>query len=268
MRKPQKKRPNGVKKPNKKIVPSTNTEQTSGDDLVRINKYIADAGICSRREADKLIQAGEITVNGEVISEMGFKVSPTDMVKYNGKLLKKERFIYILLNKPKDYITTSSDDLGRKTVLDLIAGACNERVYPVGRLDRNTTGLLLFTNDGELTKRLTHPSFNINKTYIAELDQNITKEQLDQLMQGVELEDGFSKFDTAEFEKGNNSHKMVIVNIHSGKNRIVRRMFEHLGFEVKKLDRTNFAGLKKGSVTRGKWRFLAPKEVGFLKMVK
>jgi 23S rRNA pseudouridine2605 synthase len=244
------------------------TAQSEPSEGVRINKYIADAGVCSRREADKLIAAGEITVNGEVVTELGKKVLPTDSVKYNGKLLKKERFIYILLNKPKDYITTSSDEQGRKTVLDLISGACSERVYPVGRLDRNTTGLLLFTNDGELTKRLTHPSFNVSKTYVAELDENITKEQLEMLTNGVELEDGFSKFDSVEFEKGNNSRKTVIVNIHSGKNRIVRRMFEHLGFEVKKLDRTNFAGLKKGSVTRGKWRFLAPKEVGYLKMVK
>lgn len=250
--------------------PSTNEEPTpsSNDGTVRINKYIADAGVCSRREADKLIAAGEITVNGEVVKELGLKVSHTDMVKYKGKLLKKERFIYILLNKPKDYITTTNDESGRKTVLELIAGACNERVYPVGRLDRNTTGLLLFTNDGELTKRLTHPSFNVNKTYVAELDSAISKEQLQLLMDGVELEDGISKFDTAEYDKQTNSHRTVVVNIHSGKNRIVRRMFESQGFEVKKLDRTHFASLKKGSVTRGKWRFLAPKEVGFLKMTK
>ena len=237
-------------------------------DEVRLNKYIADAGICSRREADKLIEAGEVSVNGEVIKEMGFKVKPTDTVKYNGKILKKERFIYILLNKPKDYITTSNDDQGRKTVLDLIADACNERVYPVGRLDRNTTGLLLFTNDCELTKRLTHPSFNVRKVYVAELDNNITKEQLEQLTQGVELEDGFSKFDSAIYDTTTNSKKTVVVDIHSGKNRIVRRMFEHLGFEVKKLDRVEFATLKKGAVTRGKWRFLTSKEVGFLKIVK
>lgn len=269
MRKPYSKN----NKPKRKSTPRNTSENSDNatnvnSDLVRINKYIADAGVCSRREADKLIAAGEITVNGEVVKELGLKVNLTDTVKYNGKALKKERFIYILLNKPKDYITTTNDESGRKTVLELIEGACNERVYPVGRLDRNTTGLLLFTNDGELTKRLTHPSFNVNKTYVAELDSAISKEQLELLTTGVELEDGFSKFDTAEYDKQTNSHRMVVVNIHSGKNRIVRRMFESQGFEVKKLDRTHFASLKKGSVTRGKWRFLAPKEVGFLKMVK
>ncbi len=260
-------------KPKRKATSKSNSTkvdnlQNTNSDLVRINKYIADAGVCSRREADKLIAAGEITVNGEVVKELGLKVKTTDTVKYNGKTLKKERFIYILLNKPKDYITTTNDENGRKTVLELIEGACNERVYPVGRLDRNTTGLLLLTNDGDLTKRLTHPSFNVNKTYVAELDSAISKEQLQTLMDGVELEDGFSKFDSAEYDRQTNSHKTVIVNIHSGKNRIVRRMFESQGFEVKKLDRTHFASLKKGSVTRGKWRFLAPKEVGYLKMTK
>lgn len=269
MRKPYNKRHKGKRKdssPNTKTGADA-TSQANGD-TVRINKYIADAGVCSRREADKLIAAGEITVNGEVVTELGLKVNLSDTVKYKGKALKKERFIYILLNKPKDYITTTNDESGRKTVLELIAGACNERVYPVGRLDRNTTGLLLFTNDGDLTKRLTHPSFNVNKTYVAELDGPISKEQLETLTAGVELEDGFSKFDTAEYDKQTNSHRTVIVNIHSGKNRIVRRMFESQGFEVKKLDRTHFASLKKGSVTRGKWRFLAPKEVGYLKMTK
>lgn len=265
MRKPYSKN----NKPKRKSAPASSEPSPSANsDLVRINKYIADAGVCSRREADKLIAAGEITVNGEVVTELGLKVNLTDTVKYKGKALKKERFIYILLNKPKDYITTTNDEIGRKTVLELIEGACSERVYPVGRLDRNTTGLLLFTNDGELTKRLTHPSFNINKTYVAELDGPISKEQLELLTTGVELEDGFSKFDTAEYDKQTNSHRTVVVNIHSGKNRIVRRMFESQGFEVKKLDRTHFASLKKGSVTRGKWRFLAPKEVGFLKMTK
>jgi 23S rRNA pseudouridine2605 synthase len=225
-----------------------NVEKSSRDPedtTVRLNKYIADAGVCSRREADKLIDAGEITVNGAVIKEMGHRVEQTDTVKYNGRALKRERYIYILLNKPKDYITTSNDESGRKTVLDLISGACNERVYPVGRLDRNTTGLLVITNDGELTKRLTHPSYNITKKYLAEVEKG--------------LDD--------EFGEGGHNKKKIKVEIHSGKNRIVRRMFEHVGHEVIKLDRFEFAGLKKGPLGRGKWRMLSSKEVGYLKML-
>jgi 23S rRNA pseudouridine2605 synthase len=244
--------------------PSKTTEKD--DNLVRLNKFIADAGICSRREADALIADGKVTVNGEVVKEMGRKISPTDFVKYNNKVLKRERFIYILLNKPKDAITTSSDEQGRKTVLDLIEGACNERVYPVGRLDRNTTGLLLLTNDGELTKRLTHPKYNISKTYIAEFEKGVPPEVIEQLQKGIELEDGFIKCDKIEYGDGGHNHKIVMVEIHSGKNRIVRRMFEYFEYEVKKLDRVSFAGLKKGALSRGKWRMLEKKEVGFLKM--
>jgi len=232
---------------------------------VRLNKFIANAGVCSRREADKLIAEGLIKVNKEVVTEMGYKVKSDDEVSYQGKILKRQRYKYLLLNKPKDYITTVTDTHDRRTVMELVESACAERIYPVGRLDRNTTGLLLFTNDGDLAKKLTHPSYGVLKTYVAELNNAITQEQLDLLKSGVELEDGKSKFDEVEFlEKSN--HRVVRVVLHSGKNRIVRRMFESQGFDVRKLDRIEFAGLKKGSVTRGKWRFLDKKEVGFLKM--
>ncbi len=234
---------------------------------VRLNKFIADAGICSRREADKLIANGEISVNGKVVKEMGFKVSPKDMVKYKGKPLSRQRFKYFILNKPKDYITTASDPEGRKTVMDIMDKACSERIYPVGRLDRNTTGLLLFTNDGQLAKRLTHPSYNVQKTYMVELDKGVSDKDLELLLKGFELEDGYTKVDKAEFGRNGNNKKVVLVTLHSGKNRIVRRMFEHLGYEVKKLDRTAFAGIKKDQVTRGKFRELTKKEIGFLKMV-
>lgn len=235
---------------------------------IRLNKYIANAGVCSRREADKLIDKGDITVNGKTITEMGHKVSDADDVRYLGKRLKKERFKYILLNKPKNYITTVSDTHDRKTVMELIEGACSERVYPVGRLDRNTTGLLLFTNDGELTKRLTHPSFEIRKIYEAVLDKPVEEEDLEKLTQGVELEDGVATFDRAEYNGAPGQKTIVLVEIHSGKNRIVRRMFEKFNYDVVKLDRIEFAGLKKGKVTRGKWRILDKKEVGFLKTSK
>lgn len=246
----------------------TTASASDSSEGTRLNKFIADAGVCSRREADKLIAAGEITVNGMVETNMGTRVMREDVVKYKGEALKREKFVYILINKPKDYITTMNDDRDRKTVLNLIEGACKERVYPVGRLDRNTTGLLLMTNDGELTKRLTHPSFNVTKIYIAELDKNVTPEHLEKLMEGFELEDGFTKFDSAEYDAKSRAKNVIMVKIHSGKNRIVRRSFEHLGYDVKKLDRIQFATLKKGSLTRGKWRFLNRKEVGFLKMVK
>jgi len=241
--------------------------EKNDDGTVRLNKCIADAGVCSRREADKLIANGEIWVNGKVVTEMGYRVTPTDTVKHNKKTLKRQRFVYILLNKPKDYITTSNDEKDRKIVLDLVADACNERIYPVGRLDRNTTGLLLLTNDGDLTKKLTHPSYNVTKKYVAEFYDAVSKDKMDELVNGINLEDGFSKFDSVEYgDKGANKRK-VIINIHSGKNRIVRRMFEAVGHEVIKLDRVEFAGLKKGALTRSKWRILTKKEIGFLKMV-
>ncbi|WP_247236025.1 pseudouridine synthase [Telluribacter sp. SYSU D00476] len=240
-------------------------EGEGGEDLMRLNRYISNAGICSRREADDLIASGQISVNSKTITEMGYKVKPTDVVKYGKKALNPERMVYILLNKPKDYITTTEDPEDRKTVVDLIAGACQERVYPVGRLDRNTTGLLLLTNDGELAEKLTHPSSGVKKVYQAELDKPITNEDFEALQQGLELEDGFIKPD----EVGIVTPDAMVVGleIHSGRNRIVRRMFEHLGYEVKKLDRTVFAGLNKKDLPRGKWRFLTEKEVIRLKFL-
>lgn len=234
-------------------------------EFIRLNRYIANSGICSRREADDLILSGQISVNGKPIVEMGYKVKPSDSVKYGKKALNPERMIYILVNKPKDYITTTDDPEDRKKVTDLIEGACTERVYPVGRLDRNTTGLLLMTNDGELAEKLTHPSGGIRKIYQAELDKPITTEDFELLKRGVELEDGFIKPDDLGIVTPD---AMVVgLEIHSGRNRIVRRMFEHLGYDVKKLDRTTFAGLNKKDLPRGKWRFLSEKEVIRLKFL-
>ncbi|MDO5760303.1 MAG: pseudouridine synthase [Bacteroidota bacterium] len=235
----------------------------------RLNKYISNAGICSRREADILISTGAITVNGQVITEMGYKVVPGDVVKYNGTELKSEKKVYLLLNKPKGYITTSDDPFARKTVMDLIGDACSERVYPVGRLDRNTTGLLLFTNDGDLTKKLTHPSYGAQKVYNVELDNSISKADMYALLKGVELEDGFEKVDAINYTNNEPIDKRKVgVSIHSGKNRIIRRLFESLGYEVVKLDRVYFAGLTKKNLLRGHYRFLTEKEVAFLKMNK
>jgi 23S rRNA pseudouridine2605 synthase len=230
---------------------------------IRLNKYIANSGLCSRREADELIESGMIKVNGEVVTEMGYKVKDSDTIKYGKDILSRERMMYILLNKPKDFITTMDDPQERKTVIDLVAGACKERVYPVGRLDRNTTGLLLLTNDGELTKKLTHPTSNIKKIYQAELDKAITEEHFELIKEGLELEDGFIKPDQIALVTPD--AEVVGVEIHSGKNRIVRRMFEHLGYDVTKLDRTTFAGLTKKDLPRGKWRFLNEKELIRLK---
>ncbi len=242
---------------------STGTE----DDLIRLNKFIANAGICSRREADELIKAGAVTVNGKIITEMGYKVKRTDMVSYGGQGLRPEKHVYILLNKPKDYITTSDDPQERKTVMQLIKGACKQRVYPVGRLDRNTTGLLLLTNDGEMTDKITHPSFKQKKIYHVELDKPVKKEHLNMIINGFELEDGFIKADDIDYvEQG--SKNEVGITLHSGRNRIVRRIFEHLEYKVKKLDRVYFAGLTKKDLPRGKWRLLTPMEVNMLKMIQ
>ncbi|MGV3599865.1 MAG: pseudouridine synthase [Dyadobacter fermentans] len=245
--------------------PSARHKDKEETDEIRLNRYIANAGICSRREADDLISSGQISVNGKIATEMGHKVRPTDVVKYGKKALNPEKMVYILINKPKDYITTTDDPEERKTVLDIIAGACSERVYPVGRLDRNTTGLLLLTNDGELAEKLTHPSSGIKKIYQAELDKPITTEDFEQLKAGVELEDGFIRPD--EVGLVTPDAQVVGLEIHSGRNRIVRRMFEHLGYEVQKLDRTVFAGLNKKDLPRGKWRFLTEKEVIKLKFL-
>ncbi len=234
---------------------------------VRLNKYVANAGVCSRREADVLIATGVIKVNDEIITTLGYRVKPNDVVKYNGRVLNNEKKIYILLNKPKGYITTSDDPRQRKTVMELIDGACRERVYPVGRLDRMTTGLLLFTNDGELTKKLTHPSFGAQKVYNAELDKPLSKEDMNKLLEGIELEDGIMKVDDINYiDNTPIDRRKVGISIHSGKNRIIRRLFEALGYEVKKLDRVYFAGLTKKNLLRGQWRLLTEQEIGFLHM--
>lgn len=238
------------------------------DDSIRLNKFISNAGICSRREADELIKAGAVTVNGKIITEMGYKIKRTDLVNYGGQGLKPEKQVYILLNKPKDYITTAEDPQERRTVLELIKGACKERVYPVGRLDRNTTGLLLLTNDGELTDKITHPSFKQKKIYHVELDKPVKKEHLKAIEEGIELEDGPIKVDEIKYVDDSDSKKEVGITLHSGRNRIVRRIFEHFEYKVKKLDRVYFAGLTKKDLGRGRWRFLTPMEINMLKMVQ
>ena len=244
--------------------PSQNTSSNS-DGLTRLNKYLANAGIASRREADTLIKSGVVKVNGVTITEMGFKIKAGDTVIYGDAPVKSERKVYLLLNKPKDYITTVDDPQERKTVMELIAGACRERVYPVGRLDRNTTGLLLFTNDGELTKKLTHPKHNIKKVYHVSLNKGLRPEDFKLIIEGIELEDGMITADDIAFV--GEGKKEIGIEIHSGRNRIIRRIFEHLGYEVLKLDRVTFAGLTKKDLPRGKYRFLNPKEVSFLQMI-
>lgn len=237
------------------------------DGTTRLNKYIANAGICSRREADKLIAAGSVSVNGVVITEMGFQVHEGDVVNYGGETLHSERKRYFLLNKPKGFITTVDDPQERETVMMLIDGACKERIYPVGRLDRNTTGLLLFTNDGDLARHLTHPSSKVYKIYQVELDKPVTREDMKQMLEGIILEDGPIKVDDVQYVQAANDKRVVGVELHSGKNRIVRRIFEHLGYNVHKLDRVVFAGLTKKDLPRGHYRELSEQEVGFLMMV-
>ena len=236
---------------------------------MRLNKYIAHAGICSRREADELIAAGSVKVNGKVVTEMGYQVMPGDEVQYGGEKLRSERLRYFLLNKPKGFITTTDDPQERRTVMMLMDGCCAERIYPVGRLDRATTGLLLFTNDGELAKKLTHPSTQVYKIYQVELNKPVTKEDMKRLLEGIELEDGPMHVDDIQYAAvGKTVDKRIVgVELHSGRNRIVRRLFEALGYEVHKLDRTTFAGLTKKDLPRGRWRELTEKEVGFLKMI-
>ncbi len=230
---------------------------------IRLNKYIANAGVCSRREADKLIEKGEITVNGKIVKELGYKVQSGEIVKHNKRELKPEKLVYLLLNKPKGFITTTSDPEGRKTVMDLVGKACEEQIFPVGRLDRLTTGLLLFTNDGELSKKLTHPSHKIKKIYQVELNKAITKADFQSIVEGVTLEDGKVVVDDLAIISDNN--RSLGIEIHIGKNRIVRRIFEHLSYTVEKLDRVAFGGLTKKDLPRGKWRFLTEKEVLWMK---
>lgn len=234
------------------------------DILIRLNKYIANAGICSRREADTYIAKGHVKVNDKVVTEVGTKVSRKDKVKFKNKKVYFEKSVYIVLNKPKGVLTTVSDDRGRKTVIDIIKSKVPERIYPVGRLDKDSTGVLLLTNDGDLTKKLTHPKYNKKKIYHAFLDKELSKEKAEEIATGAELEDGFMKFDTLAFPDPKNK-KDVGIEIHSGRNRIIRRMFSHFGFEVVKLDRVYFAGLTKKDITRGRWRHLTEREVSNLK---
>jgi 23S rRNA pseudouridine2605 synthase len=238
------------------------------DESIRLNKFLSNAGICSRREADELILAGAVMVNGKVVTELGVKILPTDKVQYGEESIQREKHVYVLLNKPKGYITTTDDPFDRNTVMSLVADACRERIYPVGRLDRNTSGLLLFTNDGELAKKLTHPSYKVRKVYSAELDKPLTKTDLLTIADGVELEDGFVQVDEIAYITGARSKKEVGVELHSGRNRIVRRIFEAIGYEVVKLDRVVFAGLTKKDLPRGRWRLLTEQEVNFLKMIR
>ena len=234
---------------------------------IRLNKYLADCGICSRREADDLIKAGCVEVNGEVITTMGYKVKTEDKVVYGGQTLNREKLRYILLNKPKGYITTSDDPYERDTVMELVKNACPERVYPVGRLDKQTTGLLLFTNDGDLAKKLTHPSSEIPKLYHVILNKPLTKNDMLRISEGIELDDGPIAADNIAYDQDDDSKKSIGIELHSGRNRIVRRIFEHLGYEVTKLDRVMFAGLDKYRLPRGEWRFLTDLEVNNLKKI-
>jgi len=230
---------------------------------IRLNKYIANSGICSRREADKLIESGDIKVNGKTIEELGYKIKPSDKVQYKGKVIKNEKFIYVLLNKPKDFITTTKDPQNRKTVIDLIKNHIDERVYPVGRLDRNTTGLLLLTNDGELSEILSHPSYNIRKVYEVLLDNPLDEEDFIRIKSGLELDDGPVRVD--EIAIISPDAKLIGLEIHSGRNRIVRRIFSELGYDVNRLDRVMYSFLTKKDLPRGKWRFLKEHEVVRLK---
>ena len=232
---------------------------------IRLNKYLANAGVCSRREADEYIQAGVVSVNGEVVTELGTKIKRGDEVKFHDQTISIERKIYVLLNKPKDTVTTADDPQARRTVLDLVKGACEERIYPVGRLDRNTTGVLLLTNDGDLASKLTHPSYLKKKIYHVHLDKNLTQADMEKIAAGLELEDGEIQVDAISYtDEAKKSD--VGVEIHSGKNRIVRRIFESLGYKVVKLDRVYFAGLTKKGLRRGDWRFLNEHEVNYLRM--
>ena len=240
-------------------------ENYDPNEPLRLNKFLANAGICSRREADEFIQAGVVTVNGEVVTELGTKIKRTDEIKFHDQPVNLEKKVYVLLNKPKDCVTTSDDPQQRKTVMDLVKNVCPERIYPVGRLDRNTTGVLLLTNDGDLASKLTHPKFLKKKVYHVYLDKNVTAHDMQQIAQGIELEDGEIHADAIEYASDTDKSQ-VGIEIHSGKNRIVRRIFEHLGYRVVKLDRVQFAGLTKKNLRRGDWRFLTEKEVEMLRM--
>jgi len=258
----------GVKVPRKsaplKRHTATLQQELFKDGTVRLNKFLAHCGVAARRKADELIEQGLVSVNGKVVREMGFRLSPKDEVIYQKKKIIPVRHVYILLNKPKDTITSVSDERDRRTVMQLVEKATAERVYPVGRLDRNTTGLLLITNDGDLAMNLSHPSNEIEKVYLAELDKGLKREHMEQIKAGIELEDGPVQIDDIAYPEKSNM-KMVGIALHVGKNRIVRRIFEHFGYTVMKLDRTVYAGLTKKDLPRSRWRYLTPKEVQMLK---
>jgi 23S rRNA pseudouridine2605 synthase len=260
---PQKK---GGRPPKKSTGPAKGKPAKDKKDTVRLNKFIANAGICSRREADTFILAGSVMVNGKVITEMGFQVKPGDEVRFDGKRIVREKKEYILLNKPKNFITTTRDERGRKTVMDLVGNASKSRLYPVGRLDRNTTGLLLFTNDGDMAKTLTHPKHGVRKVYHVHLDKALKKEDLIKIQKGLELEDGPIEVDQVSYI-ADSPKREVGIELHSGRNRIVRRIFESLGYEVVRLDRVVFAGLTKKDLPRGHWRPLSEQEINNLKMI-
>lgn len=245
---------------------SATPKRAVDDESMRLNRFIANAGICSRREADTIIQAGAVSVNGVVVTEMGTRVLPTDKVTVGGDSIQHEKKVYLVMNKPKNFITTANDPQGRKTVLQLV-GKLKQRVYPVGRLDRATTGVLMFTNDGDLTKKLTHPRYGVTKIYQVTTDKNVSQADLNVLKEGFELEDGFIKADDASFVGKGDDRKLIGIQLHSGKNRIVRRMIAHLGYKVMKLDRVSFANLTKKDLARGQWRYLTNEEIAFLKML-
>ena len=245
----------------------TSYSKTKNTAPVRLNRYIANAGVCSRRDADELIISGDIKINGAVVTELGTKVNSEDKVEYQGRVLRAEKNVYLLLNKPKGFITTTEDPYDRKTVMNLVEKACEERIFPVGRLDLNTTGLLLFTNDGELAKKLTHPKHGIKKLYHVVLNKPLTQNDFMQIAEGIELEDGKIKVDKIAYVEGGADKKQIGIELHSGKNRIVRRIFESLQYDVVRLDRVSFAGLTKKDVPRGKWRFLKDIEISRLKMI-
>lgn len=256
----------GFRKTEKPGRKSTPKEQVYSN-IIRLNKFIANAGICSRRDADDYIIAGSVTVNGKVVTELGTKVSPDDNVRFDGQRLNPEKKVYLLMNKPKGFATTLDDPHADKTVMSLIKNACPERIYPVGRLDKNTTGVLLFTNDGDMAKKLTHPKYRHKKIYQISLDKPVSIQHLTEIAEGFELDDGFISADAISYvDKASKTD--VGIEIHSGRNRIVRRIFEHFEYRVRKLDRVYFAGLTKKNLPRGKWRFLTDQEVIILKMTK
>jgi 23S rRNA pseudouridine2605 synthase len=242
-------------------------EKNDNPDSIRLNKYIANSGVCSRREADRLIEAGAVSVNGKIVTELGTKVGPGDKVQYGDQTINREKPRYVLLNKPKGYITTVDDPEKRKTVMSLVAGACKERIYPVGRLDRNTTGLLLFTNDGIIAKKLTHPRYGIKKIYHVEIDKNLARVDFVKITEGFKLDDDIIKVDSIEYVGDGKDKKQIGIELHSGQNRIVRRIFEYFEYKVLRLDRVYYAGLTKKNLPRGHWRLLDEQEINLLKMI-